>query len=169
MHLVRHRWKLQIDLLVFVGCNQACSGMPKILRNNKYPLSPFFYIGFCFKYSESTWSSQLPFSKRFLDFLVYKLISWRVIKRLTCFLCFAGTKIFFSFCKIMTSYCGLLYFKLCILSIWLPPRHTSDHYRGGSLTHTMLIFAYISTSHERFVVRHLNFGQTKVLQLGTFW
>lgn len=83
MRLVRHRWKLQIDLLVFVGCNQACSGMPKILRNNKYPLSPFFYIGFCFKYSESTWSSQLPFSKRFLGFLVYKLISWRVIKRLS--------------------------------------------------------------------------------------
>ena len=40
LHAVRHLWNLKLNLAILFGFCHACSGMPKVLRNNKLTISP---------------------------------------------------------------------------------------------------------------------------------
>lgn len=73
--VVRDSWKLQIDLIILVGCGHACSSLLKVLWNNKSPMSLLFAIGSCFKndnYSESLSSTQASLSNYFVVFESFK-------------------------------------------------------------------------------------------------
>ena len=39
LHVVRYRWKLYLNLVIFAGFGQACQGMSKVLQNNKATIS----------------------------------------------------------------------------------------------------------------------------------
>ena len=39
LHVVRYRWKLYLNLVIFAGFGQACQGMSKVLQNNKAAIS----------------------------------------------------------------------------------------------------------------------------------